>query len=754
MVVAKGNAGGGRRGTATTTTGRGSMDAEATSSSSTTTIMVSPTIGAPRIRGGMSQLMVNRGYTRRESNRISATQNQQPFTPADNEELDGRIEVTDVEGEQQQYNGAAGNGTNGVSSSSSSSSSSQSGFIDENDDDEEESGDGDDETSGTTGAGGSDVQEVEPNRRSNDDDTDEDGDSGTLLFALQKALRRVTRGVLYSVYAMLRVLESLFDVLDTGLPFDEKRKAKGSSSKTTKSTTSKSKQPEIMLPVWLRSPLTRFVWRLFKIAFNMYIFLSIFGFFRSYFAVVPTNPTPHASKVVPYSEFVSLVRKDKVSKVLLKDKSDSIIFLEKNEVAKLRKRLERPERDKVLLPPLVHGDDYSRLKDHLGEIPLPNVVALSKRITSAETERGITPGSVVFGQARLPPSRFADPALIPLLHEKRVNIASASAPMSGFVYQMLFTLLALWLPLLPLWFFMQRMRDGAGSPAKKSKNMYPSNGATKPKTTFKDVAGCESAKVELEEFVSYLRDPERFLKLGAKPTSGIMMVGPPGTGKTLLARALAGEAGVPFFSVSASEFVEMYVGRGAARVRQLFDNARKNAPCVVFIDEIDAVGVKRGSGLNEERDQTVIQLLTELDGFDGNSPGVLVLAATNRANILDPALLRPGRLSRRIQLDNPDETARRAILQVHLRKVPFRGTYGASNEESLELVLMATAIATRGFSGAQLANVVNEAVRRLLFLTVFIFLLYITLRVQDHSLLQEVCEKVPICTLYSIKTHF
>ena len=160
------------------------------------------------------------------------------------------------------------------------------------------------------------------------------------------------------------------------------------------------------------------------------------------------------------------------------------------------------------------------------------------------------------------------------------------------------------------------MRDGAGNPARKPKSKYPANEATRPKTTFKDVAGCEAAKLELQEFISFLREPLRFTKLGAKPTSGIMMVGPPGTGKTLLARALAGEADVPFFTVSASEFVEMYVGRGAARVRQLFAEARKNSPCVVFIDEIDAVGMRRGTGLNEEREQTVIQLLTELDGFD------------------------------------------------------------------------------------------------------------------------------------------
>lgn len=220
--------------------------------------------------------------------------------------------------------------------------------------------------------------------------------------------------------------------------------------------------------------------------------------------------------------------------------------------------------------------------------------------------------------------------------------------------------------------------------------------------TFDDVAGVDEAKEELKEIVDFLRYPEKFTRLGARPPSGVLLVGPPGTGKTLLARAVAGEAGVPFFAVSASEFVELFVGRGAARIRELFAEARKKAPCVVFIDELDAVGGKRGIGLNEERDQTLNQLLTELDGFEAR-PGVLLLAATNRPDVLDSALMRPGRLSRKVVVPLPDEEARASILGVHLRRVPL------ASQHDRDLACEAVAKITSGFSGAELANVVNEA---------------------------------------------
>jgi ATP-dependent metalloprotease FtsH len=223
----------------------------------------------------------------------------------------------------------------------------------------------------------------------------------------------------------------------------------------------------------------------------------------------------------------------------------------------------------------------------------------------------------------------------------------------------------------------------------------------KPTVTFGDVAGVDEAKQELQEVVEFLKYPEKFIALGARIPRGVLLVGPPGTGKTLLARAVAGEAGVPFFSISGSEFVEMFVGVGASRVRDLFDQAKRNAPCIVFVDEIDAVGRHRGSGLgggHDEREQTLNQILVEMDGFD-SSTKVIVLAATNRPDILDPALLRPGRFDRRVVLDQPDINGRKAILQVHSKGKPLEPTV------DLEVI----AKQTPGFSGADLANVVNEA---------------------------------------------
>ncbi|HLZ10672.1 MAG TPA: ATP-dependent zinc metalloprotease FtsH, partial [Chloroflexota bacterium] len=250
--------------------------------------------------------------------------------------------------------------------------------------------------------------------------------------------------------------------------------------------------------------------------------------------------------------------------------------------------------------------------------------------------------------------------------------------------------------------FMMRQAQGSNNQAlsfgKSRARMFMGN---KPAVTFADVAGVEEAKQELQEIVEFLKYPEKFSALGARIPHGVLLVGPPGTGKTLLARAVAGEAGVPFFSISGSEFVEMFVGVGASRVRDLFDQAKRNSPCIIFVDEIDAVGRQRGAGLggsHDEREQTLNQILVEMDGFDSNT-NVIVVAATNRPDVLDPALLRPGRFDRQVALDRPDIHGRRAILDVHMRGKPVDST----------VTVEVLAKQTPGFSGADLANLVNEA---------------------------------------------
>jgi cell division protease FtsH len=263
-----------------------------------------------------------------------------------------------------------------------------------------------------------------------------------------------------------------------------------------------------------------------------------------------------------------------------------------------------------------------------------------------------------------------------------------------------------WFPMLLLigvWiFFMRKMQGGGGGGAMSfGKSKAKLLGEDQIKTTFADVAGCDEAKEDVSELVQFLRDPSKFQKLGGKIPKGVLMVGPPGTGKTLLAKAIAGEAKVPFFSISGSDFVEMFVGVGASRVRDMFEQAKKASPCIIFIDEIDAVGRKRGAGIgggNDEREQTLNQMLVEMDGFEGNE-GIIVIAATNRPDVLDPALLRPGRFDRQVMVGLPDIRGREQILKVHMRKVPL----GDNVEASL------IARGTPGFSGADLANLVNEA---------------------------------------------
>jgi cell division protease FtsH len=290
--------------------------------------------------------------------------------------------------------------------------------------------------------------------------------------------------------------------------------------------------------------------------------------------------------------------------------------------------------------------------------------------------------------------------LLKRLEAHGVNIQVQSAQPSGW-FQLLGSLLPIIL-LIGVWVFFMRQMQGAGRGAmgfgKSKARLLTEN---KNRVTFEDVAGVDEAKEELQEIVDFLKDPGKFQRLGGKIPKGALLVGPPGTGKTLLARAIAGEAGVPFFSISGSDFVEMFVGVGASRVRDMFEQAKKNAPCIIFIDEIDAVGRHRGAGLgggNDEREQTLNQLLVEMDGFEANE-GIILVAATNRPDVLDPALLRPGRFDRQIVVPNPDIVGRERILRVHMRNVPL----------AADVDVRTIARGTPGFSGADLSNLVNEA---------------------------------------------
>jgi cell division protease FtsH len=295
-----------------------------------------------------------------------------------------------------------------------------------------------------------------------------------------------------------------------------------------------------------------------------------------------------------------------------------------------------------------------------------------------------------------------DPNLVDRLIAKNVNFKAV--PTDDNV-PTLFGILINWFPMLLLiavWiFFMRQMQGGGGRAMGFGKSRARLLTEKVGRITFDDVAGIDEAKQELEEIVEYLKDPQKFQRLGGKIPKGVLLVGPPGTGKTLLARAIAGEANVPFFTISGSDFVEMFVGVGASRVRDMFEQGKKNAPCIIFIDEIDAVGRHRGAGLgggNDEREQTLNQLLVEMDGFEANE-GVILIAATNRPDVLDPALLRPGRFDRQVVVPNPDVVGREKILKVHMRKVPL-----ASDVDPRII-----ARGTPGFSGADLANLVNEA---------------------------------------------
>jgi cell division protease FtsH len=324
------------------------------------------------------------------------------------------------------------------------------------------------------------------------------------------------------------------------------------------------------------------------------------------------------------------------------------------------------------------------------------------KVKKAHIRRGVVSGEMTDGSmftATIPPhnttlaDRLADYGVF-------VDVENVEDEIPSFVQ-----ILLSWLPMILLigvWiFFMRQMQSGGNKAMGFGKSRARLLDDKNSQVTFKDVAGVDEAKQELEEVVEFLRDPQKFQRLGGKIPRGLLLVGPPGTGKTLLARAIAGEANVPFFTISGSDFVEMFVGVGASRVRDLFEQGKKNAPCIIFIDEIDAVGRHRGAGLgggNDEREQTLNQLLVEMDGFEAND-GVILIAATNRPDVLDPALLRPGRFDRQVVVPNPDLVGREKILRVHSQKVPLA--------ENVDLMVIARG--TPGFSGADLANLINEA---------------------------------------------
>ena len=329
----------------------------------------------------------------------------------------------------------------------------------------------------------------------------------------------------------------------------------------------------------------------------------------------------------------------------------------------------------------------------------------SEALDKGEISEVVIQGNVIRGRYQSG-ERFStydpgDTQLIERLREKNVKIQAK--PEEGEPWYVV--LLVQWFPMLLLigvWiFFMRQMQVGGGKAMSFGKSRAKLLTEAQQKNTFADVAGIQEAKEELEEIIAFLKDPKKFTKLGGRIPKGVLLVGSPGTGKTLLARAIAGEAGVPFFSISGSDFVEMFVGVGASRVRDLFVQGKKNAPCIIFIDEIDAVGRHRGAGLgggHDEREQTLNQLLVEMDGFESND-GVILIAATNRPDVLDPALLRPGRFDRRVIVPRPDVKGREGIIRVHLRKVPLG--------DDVDVALLARS--TPGFSGADLENLVNEA---------------------------------------------
>ena len=352
---------------------------------------------------------------------------------------------------------------------------------------------------------------------------------------------------------------------------------------------------------------------------------------------------------------------------------------------------------------------YNMFKNPKGSFNQKNNIIFSEFLSEVENGRvvqveiqGNTVNGILSNGQKFSTYVPNDPNLIEKLSDKGVSISAS--PLDEKMPSLLGVLLS-WFPMLLLiavWiFFMRQMQGGKGGAMGFGRSKAKLMNELKGKVTFKDVAGVEEAKEEVEEVVEFLKDPRKFSRLGGKIPRGCLLVGPPGTGKTLLARAIAGEAGVPFFTISGSDFVEMFVGVGASRVRDMFEQGKKHSPCIIFIDEIDAVGRSRGAGLgggNDEREQTLNQLLVEMDGFDTNE-GVIIIAATNRPDVLDPALLRPGRFDRQVVVSNPDIIGREKILKVHAKKINM----------SPDVNLRTVARGTPGFSGADLANLVNEA---------------------------------------------
>ena len=358
----------------------------------------------------------------------------------------------------------------------------------------------------------------------------------------------------------------------------------------------------------------------------------------------------------------------------------------------------------ILIVGLFNLFQGSSSRDKQGEIAYSQFLA---EVDRGDVQSVVIEGNKITGRHKNSSMAFTviapdDPKLVERLMEKGVEVKAR--PVEDEM-PALFAVLINWFPMLLLigvWiFFMRQMQSGGGRAMGFGKSRAKLLTEKSGRVTFEDVAGIDEAKQELEEIVEFLRDPQKFQRLGGRIPKGVLLVGPPGTGKTLLARAIAGEANVPFFTISGSEFVEMFVGVGASRVRDMFEQAKKNAPCLLFIDEMDAVGRHRGAGLgggNDEREQTLNQLLVEMDGFEANE-GVILIAATNRPDVLDPALLRPGRFDRQVVVPNPDILGRELILKVHLRKVPLAPDVDAR----------IIARGTPGFSGADLANLVNEA---------------------------------------------
>ncbi len=341
--------------------------------------------------------------------------------------------------------------------------------------------------------------------------------------------------------------------------------------------------------------------------------------------------------------------------------------------------------------------NYSEFTQMLAEGEIEQITMTGNKVEGEY----LSPGSETRRSFRVIIPKGSEETIANQLDSKGVVVEVNESDQSSWIY----VILTSWFPIilfLAFWIFLMRQMQSGGNKALSfGKSRARLSTSKQKKVTFKDVAGVEEAKEELEEIIDFLKEPQKFQKLGGRIPKGVLLMGPPGTGKTLLARAISGEANVPFFSISGSDFVEMFVGVGASRVRDLFEQGKKNAPCIVFIDEIDAVGRHRGAGLgggHDEREQTLNQLLVEMDGFESNE-GVILIAATNRPDVLDPALLRPGRFDRQVVVTLPDIKGRDAILKVHIRKTPLA--------EDVDLSVLARG--TPGFSGAQLANLVNEA---------------------------------------------